>query len=113
MGVRCQCWGPSSLFKPHVGVAIHPFKQASQKIGGADWGSRKGVELREVEVASESPEWKRVSTCVILGGDGSMMKLRFDHLWYHCHQRSLVEGIRAFLDLDVMFMAESLKSQDP
>lgn len=41
-----------------------------------------------------------------------MMKLRFDHLWYRCHQRSLVEGIWAFLDLDVMFMAESLKSQD-
>lgn len=69
----------SCLFKLHVGVATPQFKQASQRAKGAEQEWRKGIELPQ-RSGSGKQEIKRASlamcnACVILGGDGGMMKV--------------------------------------
>lgn len=84
--LKCECWGESSVFKLHMGVATCQFKWASQKVRGAEWEWRKGscATLERWRWHARAPgrwsEWKRVSlgnvhhTYNFLKGDGSMMK---------------------------------------
>jgi len=37
-----ECWGQSSVFKLHMGVATAQFKWASQKVRRPEWEWRKG-----------------------------------------------------------------------
>lgn len=120
---KWECWGKSSVFKLRMGVASPQFKWASWKVRGTEWDWKKGSwATSEVVVTSKSP--KRVVR--VEGGKpgqcashmqylkrrlAAWWKPSFEHLWCHCHQRSVVEDVWTFLELDFMSMSEWCKSK--